>query len=265
MINKPIGIFDSGIGGLSIFNAVVKELPNENIIYFADSNRCPYGGKTQNEVKEISKSIIIYLKNVYDIKLAIVACNTATVASIQYLREEFPDILFVGVVPVIKPASMLSKTKNIACFATEVTVGSKAQTELIDNFSKDVQVHNVACHGLVELVEQGLFDNDVTKNKLKEYIAPVVEKNIDILALGCTHYTFLRDQIENLLPEGTLVLDSNKPVAEQTRRLLRDKKLLNERTKPKYEFLVNGDPNKFKEIVRPFLNSYFKTPKQVLL
>ncbi|MDH4129471.1 MAG: glutamate racemase [Spirochaetota bacterium] len=265
MTTKPIGVFDSGIGGLGIFNAIVKELPHESIVYFADSKRCPYGTKSQSQIQQITKSIINYLIKEHDIKIAVVACNTATVASIQYLRNEFPDLPFVGVVPVIKPASKITQTKKIGCLATEMTVKSEAQACLIQDHAESVDVYNVACNGLVELIEEGFLNTNIMKNKLLEYLDPLIEKGIDVLALGCTHYTLLKNQIEKLIPNNIKILDSNEPVAKQVKRVLVQKNLLLNNGIPKYRFLINGDPEHFAKIVSPFLNGTFTYAEQVTL
>ncbi len=264
-MNEPIGIFDSGVGGLSILRAIIDELPNENIVYFADSDRCPYGLRSEGDIKGITKSITNYLLKNYNVKLVVLACNTATVASIDYLREEFSQLSFVGVVPVIKPASLLSKKKVIGCLATDTTVNSKAQAELIYNFAENVKVYNVACHGLVELIENGLLNSNLTKNKLMEYIYPLVKKDIDVLALGCTHYPLLKEQIKSILHKGITILDSSKPVAKQVKRVLTQKKLLNLFKSPKYNFLVNGNTDNFTKVARVVLNGHFLNVSRVTI
>ncbi len=265
MQKRPIGIFDSGVGGLSILRTVVEELPNENIVYFADSKHCPYGDKSQKEIQSLAYSIVQFLLERHHIKLMLVACNTATVAGIQYLRQCFPQIPFVGVVPVIKPACQLSAKKRIGCLATEVTVKSQAQATLIKDFADDTTVYNIACIGLVDLIEQGMLASDHTIKILKQYLQPLIEKDIDVLALGCTHYPFLRTEIEKLIPPDIEILDSGKPVAKQVRRILAQNDLLLEKGKPWYRFLVNGDTSCFDRVAGHLLNGLFNKSEQALI
>ncbi len=254
MNNYPIGVFDSGIGGLGIFKEIIAELPHESLIYFADSNRCPYGTRDQKDVQEIIQSIVQYLIDHYKIKMAVVACNTATVSGISYLREKFPQIPIVGVVPVIKPASALSQTKEIACFATENTTNSEAHLKLIEEFANGVHVYNIICYDLVHLVEEGLFQSEALKSAILKYIEPLLETQIDVLALGCTHYTLIQEEIRSLLPENIQLMDSNIPVARQVKRVLTEQNLLCDQKNPEYHYIVNGDPKHFEQIVKPILN-----------
>lgn len=257
MSSQAIGIFDSGIGGLGIFQSTAEILRGESIVYFADSNRCPYGPRTKDEIKKIAHSVIEFLINEYNIKLAVLACNTATVSAISYLRESF-SIPFVGVVPVIKPASLLSKSKNIGCLATDNTVKSEATALLIQEFAldNDVHVHNVACHGLVDLIEEGIFKGNELSELLKTYISPLLEKNVDAIALGCTHYTLIRDEIEKLVPANIKVMDSNEPVAKQVKRVLESNNLLSYSNSPEYHFVVNGSTSHFGKIVGSIIDEF---------
>ncbi len=264
MNDQSIGVFDSGIGGLGIFKAIQKLLPRESMVYLADSDRCPYGSKTQEEIREITKSIISYLLDNHRVKLIVAACNTATVSSIEYLREQFPELPIIGVVPVIKPASLLSQTGKIACLATDATVRSEAQANLIQDYAvgKDVEVYNIACHGLVELIEQGLWNEAITE-KLKEYLDPLPDKGIDAIALGCTHYTLIRHEVERLVPKEIRVMDSNEPVAKQVKRVLTKSKLLSHSNNTQYRYFVNGDTDHFNLMSQPILNGLFSEAQRV--
>ncbi|HEO65701.1 MAG TPA: glutamate racemase [Spirochaetes bacterium] len=264
MSDQPIGVFDSGIGGLGIFKAIQKLLPYESLIYFADRDRCPYGSKTQEEIRAITKSITVYLLDEHKVKMVVAACNTATVSSIEYLREQFPELPIIGVVPVIKPASLLSQTGKIACLATDATVKSEAQANLIQDYAvgQDVEVYNIACHGLVELIEKGLENDEITE-KLKEYLNPLSGREIDAIALGCTHYTLIRPEVERLVPEGIRVMDSNEPVAKQVKRVLTEGDLLSQNQDRQYQYFVNGDTAHFNSLVQPILNGLFSEAQRV--
>lgn len=211
---QPIGIFDSGVGGLGIFKAVARQLPGQDLIYFADNNNLPFGQKTAEQLQQITSKILDYLITMHNIKLAVVACNTASVSSLSYLREKY-SIPIVGVVPVVKPACELSKVKKVAILATLHTTNSEYQKHLIAQYGMGIEVLSIACPGLVELIEAGLFDDLRTQEKLREYLAPALDIGVDVIGLSCTHYPFLRAQMQRLLPEGVIIVDANDSVARQ--------------------------------------------------
>lgn len=227
MSQNPIGIFDSGLGGLTIYNEIHKLLPHENTIYLADSKNAPYGGKTKDQIIEISvKNTEFLLKN--KCKLIVVACNTASTNAVKYLREHF-EVPIIRVQPAIKPAALNSKTKVVGMLATKGTLESELLFETAQRFATGVKVVEQVGEGLVDLIEHGQMDSPEMTMLLKKYVEPMLEHNIDQLVLGCTHYPFLTEQIQEITGEGVQIIDSGEAIARQTRVILQQEGLLNER------------------------------------
>ena len=247
MNTNPIGIFDSGLGGLSVWKEVVKVLPNENIIYYADSANCPYGSKSESEIINLSKRIVDFLIE-NKCKLVIVACNTATAAAIDYLRANY-SIPFVGMEPAVKPASLNSQTKSIAVLATEGTFNGRLYKETSQRFTKDVNLNIKVGENLVDIVENNLINEKSTEIHLRNLIQPLIELNIDHLVLGCTHYPFLIPVLKNILPANVNILDPSPAIAKQAKRILMKENIVNDASnKPNYKFYTTGDTltlNKF--------------------
>ena len=191
--SRSIGIFDSGVGGLSILREVKKYLPGESFIYLADQANNPYGGRSEKEIRKLSSKVISFLLK-EDVKLIIIACNTATVSSISYLRKKF-DIPLIGVVPVVKTLSKYTKTGRVAVFSTPATSKSKYLTDLIKKFGGDAKVYRIGSSGLEHLIEQGEISGSQIDKTIKKALEPVISENIDCIALGCTHYPFAVKEI----------------------------------------------------------------------
>ena len=251
MHELPIGIFDSGFGGLSIFQAVITELPWESIVYFGDNANCPYGGKTFTEIKKLTlKGLTKLLK--YNVKLIVVACNTATVAGMDYYRQKI-KIPIVGVVPVVKTAVEQTKSNKIAVLSTPATARSLYLKRLIKKFAGDKLVFNLAIDNLVWRIEKGEIDSPAISKILRQSLESLPRKKVDIIALGCTHFPFLRHVIEKIVGPKIKILDSGDAVARQVRRILTQNQALNLRPKPTYYFLTSGDKVKFKQIAEKLL------------
>ena len=220
---RPIGIFDSGAGGLSVMHQLVKELPFESFIYFADSKNCPYGSKPQEKIIELSSGITDFLIS-KQCKIIVVACNTATAAAIDWLRDKY-DIPFVGMEPAIKPAAINTKTRSIGVLATAGTFKGRLYIETSRKHASDVNVCYQIGEGLVELVEQGDFNSPEAEALLAKYLKPMLDCNIDQLVLGCTHYPFFKPLLSNLLPPEVDIIDPAPAVAKQTSRVLLENRL----------------------------------------
>lgn len=226
MSQNPIGIFDSGLGGLTIYNEIHKLLPHENIIYLADSKNAPYGGKSKEQIIEISvKNTEFLLKN--NCKLIVVACNTASTNAVKYLREHF-EVPIIRVQPAIKPAALNSKTKVVGMLATKGTLESELLFETAQRFASGVKVVERVGEGLVDLIENGKMESPEMTQLLTKYVKPMLKHNIDQLVLGCTHYPFLTEQIREITGEGVQIIDSGEAIARQTRVILDQEGLLNE-------------------------------------
>ena len=216
MTNYKIGIFDSGIGGLTILKEINKIISNENILYYADSNNNPYGNKSDEELLKITTNIVKYLKN-KNCKIIVIACNTATTRCIKNLREKFPELIFIGTEPAIKMACDL-KYKNTLVLATTATIRSKSIKNLISKYkNNDQQIYLQACEGLAHAIETN--NEYKIDNLLKLYLTNYQDKNIDSIILGCTHYPYIKEKILKFFPNAK-IFDSSKGVANETKKQL---------------------------------------------
>jgi len=250
MNKNPIGIIDSGIGGLSIIPSLIKQFPNEKIFYLADSKNCPYGNKSSWEIYDLSKSMIEFLLQ-KQIKILIVACNTITVTSINKLRKTYPNLPIVGIVPVIKTAAKKSRNKNIGIFSTKVTAKSKYQKDLVNKFAKGFKVVNIGSTELVPLIESLDFEDMI--QVLNKELAVFKKSQIDVLALGCSHFPLVKKEIQKIIP-NILILDSADAVSRQVERILIHNKILSNFNKPSYNFYTTGDVKALKYYVKKLTN-----------
>lgn len=229
--SAPIGVFDSGIGGLSVLKHIRTYLPNDDLLYFADSGYAPYGGKSEEEIVARSIAIAEFLRQ-YQPKALVVACNTATAAAIKALRERYPTLPVVGVEPGLKPAAALTKSGTVGVLATERTLASTKFRLLRDQIAATTKVCFLpqACRGLADQVEKGELHSAATAILVRRYIEPLLEQGADTLVLGCTHYPFVRPLIEEvagrLTSQPVTIVDTGEPVARQLVRLLKERQLL---------------------------------------
>lgn len=253
--NFPIGLFDSGIGGLSIYNEIKNSIPNESTIYIADNLNAPYGKKAESEIIQLS---IKNTQKLVDLrcKLIIVACNTATTNAIEVLRKKF-NIPIVGIEPAIKPAMLETKSNNIGVLATEKTLSSNLFLKTSDRFSKGINIHEQIGFDLVKIIEENGINEELLIPKLREYIEPMLEKNIDHLVLGCTHYYYLMYLLKKILPNGVKILDSSRAVTKRVKNLLKDYNIDSNTSKTKNIFLCTGNDN----VIKKFLSSNDKISK----
>jgi len=244
---SPIGLFDSGIGGTSIWKEIHALLPFEDTIYLADSKNAPYGQKSSTEILNLSiKNTEFLLEE--GCKIIVVACNTATTNAIKELRAKY-NVPFIGIEPAIKPAATHTKTQTIGILATQGTLNSELFSKTVSNFT-DVKVIEQVGHGLVTLIEEGNLDSQEMERLLQAYLQPMIEANIDCLVLGCSHYPYLVPQIRKILPEGIKIIDSGEAVARQTKNILGLSNLLNETVeKGRQVFYTNGNPEVLKAIL----------------
>lgn len=221
----PIGVFDSGVGGLSVLRHIQAQLPDEDLMYIADAGFAPYGNKSEQVVAERSLAVARFLIE-HGAKAIVVACNTATVAAIKLLRAHFPDMPIVGVEPGLKPAAAASRNGTIGVLATEVTLAGEKFLLLREQISNASQARFLlqGCPGLVEQIELGEFDSAATDAMLQKFIVPLLERGADTLVLGCTHYPFVRASIERIVAQATerevVLVDTGDAVARQLARLL---------------------------------------------
>ena len=262
---NPIGVFDSGIGGLTVAKSLFEILPNENIIYFGDTARLPYGTKSKDTVIRYSKEITKFLLN-KNVKMVVVACNTASSVAIPFLKE----ISNVPVIGVIKPGSKaaIAKTKNsnIGVIGTMGTVQSFAYKIQIHKIDNGINVFSKACSLFVQLAEDGWTDNKIAELIAKEYLSEFKNLKIDTLILGCTHYPILRNTISKVIGKKIKLIDSGEEAAKEVKRLLIQYSLLNPQKKNgKHKFFVTDFQKKFKETSERFLGQPIHDVKKVKL
>ena len=254
--NNPIGLFDSGVGGTSIWKEVHALLPNENTIYLADSKNAPYGQKTKEEIIELSKKNTEFLLN-NNCKLIIVACNTATTNAIKVLRASY-DVPFIGIEPAIKPAALHTKTQKIGILATQGTLNSELFHQTVALYS-DVKVVEQIGFDLVKLIENGDMHSEKMSQLLEDYLLPMVAQDIDYLVLGCTHYPYLIPQIKKIIPNHIKIIDSGEAVAKQTKHILEIHNLFNTSSKDiNHTFYVNNSSEVMQELIGPKFKVNYK-------
>jgi glutamate racemase len=249
--NKPIGIFDSGVGGSSIWQEIHLLLPNEHTIYLADSKNAPYGNKSKAEITQLSiKNTEMLLK--MGAKLIVVACNTATTNAISELRNQF-DIPIIGIEPAIKPAALLTHSKSIGILATKGTLSSALFHKTATEFTTNINVVEIVGEGLVPLIESAKLDSPEMTELLKKYLAPMIEAKVDYIVLGCSHYPYLIPQIRKLIPADVGIIDSGMAVAKQTKSILEQLQLLRtEPSKPDLSFYTNSDTDTLRFLLKKY-------------
>ena len=251
MNDHPIGIFDSGIGGTSIWKEINSLLPNESTIYLADSKNAPYGEKSKDEIIQlcIKNTELLLAKGC---KLVVVACNTATTNAIDYLRKHY-TVPFIGIEPAIKPAALQSKSKKVGILATQGTLSSSLFHSTTENHAAGIHIFEQVGTGLVTLIESNKINAPETKALLEKYLNPMVAAGIDHLVLGCTHYPYLLPVIKDMLPAHINIIDSGEAVARQTKAVLAKNDLLcNAGKKTTFQFISNANVN----ILESFLQGY---------
>ncbi len=236
--NNPIGIFDSGVGGTSIWKEINSLLPNENTIYLADSLNAPYGYKSVDEIITLSiKNTELLLQ--LGCKAVVVACNTATTNAISVLRKKY-NVPFIGIEPAIKPAALNTQTFSIGVLATKGTLSSNLFSASTNEITKNIRLTEIVGEGLVPLIENGKIETAETILLLKKFIQPMIDAQIDHLVLGCSHYPYLIPQIKKMLPKGIKIIDSGEAVAKQTKNILQQYHLLSDyEHKPLLQFFTN--------------------------
>lgn len=256
---SPIGIIDSGMGGISIWTEIVRTMPSEDVVYWADSAHCPYGGRNREEIAAlVGKGVDALVAN--GVKIIVIACNTATTAAIGTLRQEWPGTIFVGLEPAVKPAARATRSGVIGVLGTAYTVSSDMFRQTTEKYAAGVRVIPVAGNGLVEQVENGLEDAPETRALLKKYIEPLLAEGADQLVLACTHFPLLTPQIRQVIGErGMQVIDPAPAIARHTRELLETHRLLTDLTDKKgiHRFISTGGETiarKLRERAETYMN-----------
>ncbi len=247
MNSQAIGVFDSGVGGLSVLKHIHAHLPHENLLYFADSLYAPYGNKSPEFIIERATFIADFLIE-KGAKALVVACNTATAAGISHLRHHYA-LPIIGMEPAVKPAAAATKTGVVGVLATVGTLKSAQFAALLENYGQHIQVVTQGCIGLVECIERGELDTPDTKDLIRQYTAPLLAEGADTIVLGCTHYPFVKQAIQEIVGDNTTLIDTGAAVAKQLKRQLEEKGLLNQNTeKAEVHFWTNSESANAAEI-----------------
>jgi glutamate racemase len=246
---SPIGVFDSGVGGISVLRAIREQMPEESVIYFGDQGHVPYGPRSMEQIQDFSEAITRFLLK-RNAKIIVVACNTASAAALKYLREKFPDIQFVGMEPAVKPAAEHTQTGKVGILATPATFQGALYASVVEQFANGVELFQNTCPGLVQQIEQGNLKGRETRRILENALLPMLEKNIDTVVLGCTHYPFVIPLIQQIAGPNVRVIDPAPAVAKQTGRLLEARGMRNKSgSGGDIRFYTSGDPDALKSLL----------------
>jgi glutamate racemase len=252
--DAPIGIFDSGIGGLSVYREVRQMLPLEDVTYIADGAYVPYGSRTPEEIVGRSETIVRHLVEM-GAKIVIVACNTASAYAIDHLRETWPEMTFIGLEPAVKPAALETRTGHVGVLATPRTVSGQRLARLINRWANDVNVERVAGEGLVELVESGTLEGSAVEATVGPLLDRMLGAGCDVIVLGCTHYPFLRRAISEYVGPDVRLIDSGTAIARRALSVLQTAGLLREAGGPgTFRLLTTGDADDASRIASALLN-----------
>ena len=245
----PIGIFDSGVGGLSVLRAIRMLMPGETVLYFGDQGHVPYGPRSMEQIQNFSEGITKFLLD-HDSKLIVVACNTASAAALTHLRRCFPSVSFVGMEPAVKPAAETTKTGRVGVLATPATFQGALYASVVERFAAGVELFQHTCPGLVSQIEKGELETAATHAILEDALHPMLEKNIDTVVLGCTHYPFVIPLIERIVGENVRVIDPAPSVAKQVKRLLVAAGTKNQsQVHASVRFFTSGNPSEMKSML----------------
>jgi glutamate racemase len=246
-VTGPVGVFDSGVGGLSVAREIRRALPAEHLLYVADTAYVPYGDRGEAEVRARTLAIGGWIQS-QGAKVLVVACNTASGAALEALRERLA-IPIIGLEPALKPAIRETKIGRVGVMATQGTIRSARFQRLVDNYAAGVQVVRDPCPGLADLVEEGMLGGPELEARMEDYVAPLREAGVDTVVLGCTHYVFVRDAIQRAMGPDVRLLDSSEAIARRTRQILAESAALERAGTGSFRLLTTGDPAEVAPVV----------------
>ena len=264
--DAPIGVFDSGVGGLTVAREIMRQIPNEKIIYFGDTARVPYGSKSQKTVTRYSEQIVRFLRT-FQVKTIVVACNTASAYALDTLEKDI-DIPIVDVIkPGAKMATEVTRNGRIGVLATEATISSQMYTKYITNLNRSITIYEKACPLFVPLVEEGLWEDPVTDEIVRRYLTELIDIDIDTLILGCTHYPLIRSTLRRIIGDKVTLVNPAYETAVELRQLLSEMNILNEETpglgSNQYQFYVSDKAEKFVRFANSIINYGILSAKTV--
>lgn len=251
--NRPIAVYDSGVGGLSVLRALLIELPNEDFIYLGDQAHVPYGERSLEALRELADGVTRFFIQ-QGAKIIVIACNTASAAALKYLRAKYPEQIFVGMEPAVKPAAEQTHSHKVGVLATPSTFHGELYASVVERFANGVEIFQSTCPGLVAQIEQGNLDGEETMRILHDALDPMLAADVDKIVLACTHFPFVIPQIEAIVAGRATVIDPAPAVARQTARVLAQKDMLSTATKPgRIHFYTSGDPKNLQTITHKLI------------
>lgn len=260
---QPIGIFDSGVGGLSVLHAIQQLLPHENLLYVGDQAHIPYGPRPKAQIRAFAIEITSFLLS-QGAKLIVVACNTASAAALIELRQNFPKIPFVGMEPAVKPAAETTQTGKVGVLATPTTFSGDLYASVVERFAKNVVIFQDTCPGLVEQIERGKVHGSEPRQILEKALHPMLEKGIDTVVMGCTHYPFVIPLIQSITGPGVRIIDPAPAIARQAKRLLEHHHMLNSEPTPgEARYFTSGPIERFSKVLTLLLGQMGPVEKVV--
>ncbi|MCR4435322.1 MAG: glutamate racemase [Clostridiales bacterium] len=263
MDNRPIGVFDSGLGGLTVLDEIMKLMPTESIVYFGDCGRTPYGTKSREMVVKYTFQDIRFLLN-QDIKMIVIACNTASACSLELVKNNFNIPVIEVVQPGAKTAVRMTKNKKIGVIGTEGTINSGVYGKTINKIDNTVQIISKACPLFVPLVETGWWDNDIAGRTAEEYLIPLKNEGIDVLVLGCTHYPLLKGVISKVMGDDVALVSSALEVAKVVKEAIEEYDMArDEKIKPVYRYYTSDSVEKFESLGSLILKKEIRSVEKV--
>ena len=251
--NRPIAVYDSGVGGLSVLRALLNELPNEDFIYLGDQAHVPYGERSLEALRELADGVTRFFIQ-QGAKIIVIACNTASAAALKYLRAKYPEQIFVGMEPAVKPAAEQTHSHKVGVLATPSTFHGELYASVVERFANGVEIFQSTCPGLVAQIEQGNLDGEETMRILHDALDPMLEADVDKIVLACTHFPFVIPQIEAIVAGRATVIDPAPAVARQTARVLAQKDMLSTGSKPgSIQFFTSGNPKNLQAITHKLI------------
>ncbi len=249
----PIGIYDSGVGGLSVLREVRKQLPSEDLIYVGDQAKVPYGSRPIEELQQLAEGVMRFLLDQH-CKLVVIACNTASAAALKHVRALYPELPIVGMEPAVKPAAEQTASGKVGVLATPSTFAGALYASVVERFAHDVEVFQDTCPGLVSQIEKGHLSTPKTRYILESAIKPMLEAGVDTLVMGCTHYPFVIPLIDQITRGKARVIDPAPAIARQVRRVLEQQDLLNQTAQSgDMEFYTSADSIKFSNRIQQLI------------
>ncbi len=258
--SRPIGVFDSGVGGLSILRALRTQLPNEHFIYIADQAHVPYGPRPLEEVRGFAEGITRYLIS-EGAKAVVIACNTASAAALHYLRQAFPEIPFVGMEPAVKPAAEQTQTGVVGVLATPATFQGKLYASVVERFARGTRLLENTCDGLVQCIENGNLDGNEPRRILENALKPMLAEGMDTVVLECTHYPFVIPLIQEIVGENVRVIDPAPAIAKRTKYVLKERNALSTAPKGTVKFFTTAEPESTRRVLGYLWGKNGETPE----